>query len=265
MSTTEDKLDGPDVDAPAAERPDRTGAADRIGTQDGVRRLPLAAYVPMGVTSRYAAPTATVDPDRSKGWIKRATPIVMAHKVALFSALIFSFLGLIIQVWIPKILQNGITNALINRTQPLHNYVELIAVLALSTGVFGYISRTNLFKVAYAIEFDLRNILYEHFTRMSFPFYDRVQSGQLISRANSDIRSVQMYLTFAPDDPGAVLHRAGRLRLHALHQRAAGLRGHGGDAASSTSSASRCGSRSSRCRGSSRPDWPRWPRWWTRT
>jgi ATP-binding cassette subfamily B protein len=33
---------------------------------------------------------------------------------------------------------------------------------------------------------------------MSFSFYDRVQSGQLISRANSDIRSVQMYLTFAP-------------------------------------------------------------------
>jgi ATP-binding cassette subfamily B protein len=33
---------------------------------------------------------------------------------------------------------------------------------------------------------------------MSFGFYDRVQSGQLISRANSDIRSVQMYLTFGP-------------------------------------------------------------------
>ena len=122
----------------------------------------------------------------------------MAHKVQFFSALIFSFLGLIIQVWIPKILQNGITNALILKTHPLHSYVELIAVLGLFTGIFGYISRTNLFKVAYAIEFDLRNILYEHFTRMSFPFYDRVQSGQLISRANSDIRSVQMYLTFAP-------------------------------------------------------------------
>ena len=33
---------------------------------------------------------------------------------------------------------------------------------------------------------------------MSFSFYDRVQSGQLISRANSDFRSVQMFLTFAP-------------------------------------------------------------------
>ena len=41
-------------------------------------------------------------------------------------------------------------------------------------------------------------MIYEHLTRMSFPFYDRVQSGQLISRANSDIRSVQMYMTFAP-------------------------------------------------------------------
>ena len=33
---------------------------------------------------------------------------------------------------------------------------------------------------------------------MSFSFYDRVQSGQLISRANSDIRAVQMYLSQAP-------------------------------------------------------------------
>ena len=194
MSKTEDRLDRATADG-GARGNGATGAAVTTAPAHG---QPLAAYVPMGVTSRYAKPKATVDPDRSKSWIKRAAPIVLAHKVQFFSALIFSFLGLIIQVWIPKILQEGITNALILRTQPLHSYVELIAVLGLFTGIFGYISRTNLYKVAYAIEFDLRNILYEHFTRMSFPFYDRVQSGQLISRANSDIRSVQMYLTFAP-------------------------------------------------------------------
>ena len=65
-------------------------------------------------------------------------------------------------------------------------------------GVAGYISRLFLFETAYDIEYDLRNIIYEHLTKMSFSFYDRVQSGQLISRANSDIRSVQMYMTFAP-------------------------------------------------------------------
>ncbi len=194
MSKTEDRLD----DTGRTMTATGSGPVTDGSVATPEKTLPFAAYVPMGALSRYEAPKSTIDPDRSKGWIKRATPIVMAHKVQWYSAMIFSFLGLIIQVWIPKILQNGITNALINKTQPLHNYVELIAVLALATGAFGYISRTNLFKVAYAIEFDLRNILYEHFTRMSFPFYDRVQSGQLISRANSDIRSVQMYLTFAP-------------------------------------------------------------------
>ena len=64
--------------------------------------------------------------------------------------------------------------------------------------MIGYIARLFLFETAYDIEYDLRNIIYEHLTKMSFAFYDRVQSGQLISRANSDIRSVQMYLTFAP-------------------------------------------------------------------
>jgi ATP-binding cassette subfamily B protein len=122
----------------------------------------------------------------------------MSHKKQWFAALIFAFAGLMVQVWIPLLLQNGITDAIVRNTGGLRNYVILIGALGLLTGGFGYISRSNLFKVAYNIEFDLRNMLYEHFTRMSFPFYDRVQSGQLISRANSDIRSVQMYLTFAP-------------------------------------------------------------------
>ena len=64
--------------------------------------------------------------------------------------------------------------------------------------VLNYTSRRYMLKTAYRIEYDLRNIIYEHLSRMSFPFYDRVQSGQLISRGNSDIRQVQMYLAMAP-------------------------------------------------------------------
>jgi len=186
MSTTEDELI---ADLPPEGVP--------FGTET-LRRQPLASYVPMGLMSRYKAPQATIDPDKSKSWIWRAFPIVKSHKRYFLTALIGSFVGLVIQVLIPRILQDGLTNALILHTVPLHVYVWWISGLGVATGIAGYISRTNLFRVAYDIEFDLRNTIYEHFTRMSFPFYDRVQSGQLISRANSDIRSVQMYLTFAP-------------------------------------------------------------------
>ena len=60
------------------------------------------------------------------------------------------------------------------------------------------------FNAAGEVTYDLRNIVYAHLSRMSFSFYDRVQSGQVISRANSDIRSVQIFLAFAPErvNPG---------------------------------------------------------------
>jgi ATP-binding cassette subfamily B protein len=194
MSKTEDRLAESGAAAPTA---GNSQVADgSVATEE--KQLPFAAYVPMGTMSRYERPTATINPDTKLSWIKRAAPIVMAHKKQWFAALIFAFAGLMIQVWVPLLLQHGITDALVNNTAGVRNYVILIAVLGVFTAAFGYISRSNLFKVAYSIEFDLRNMLYEHFSRMSFPFYDRVQSGQLISRANSDIRSVQMYLTFAP-------------------------------------------------------------------
>ncbi len=117
---------------------------------------------------------------------------------AFLTSLILSFVGLVLQVQIPDLLNHAIDNSLVLHTVPLHFYVDWVVALGLVGGVTGYIARTALYRVAYNIEFDLRNGIYEHLTRMSFPFYDRVQSGQLISRANSDIRSVQMYLTFAP-------------------------------------------------------------------
>jgi ATP-binding cassette subfamily B protein len=194
VSKTEDRIEESGAPVPAAGNGREADGA--VATAE--KTLPLAAYIPSGAVSRYEKPQASVDPDDSKSWIRRAAPIVMSHKKQWFAAVLFAFAGLMIQVWIPLLLQNGIGDALAKNTAGLRNYVILIAVLGVFTGAFGYISRSNLFKVAYSIEFDLRNLLYEHFSRMSFPFYDRVQSGQLISRANSDIRSVQMYLTFAP-------------------------------------------------------------------
>jgi ATP-binding cassette subfamily B protein len=160
--------------------------------------LPATDFAPVAVRSRYRPPRASIDPDRSLSWIRRARPVVLAHKRTLLTALILSFTGLVLQVQIPNILNEAVTNSLQRRTVPLSHYVELALVLAVAAGIAAYVARLCLLRTAYAMEFDLRNIIYEHLTRMSFGFYDRVQSGQLISRANSDIRSVQMYLTFAP-------------------------------------------------------------------
>jgi ATP-binding cassette subfamily B protein len=170
-----------------------------VSATTSAQRIPTAErFVPAEPQSRYPPPRAGIDPDRSLPWIRRARPVVLAHKRTLLTALILSFTGLVLQVQIPLLLNDAVTNSLQQHTVPLAHYVRLVIVLALAAGLAGYVSRLCLLRTAYAMEFDLRNIIYEHLTRMSFGFYDRVQSGQLISRANSDIRSVQMYLTFAP-------------------------------------------------------------------
>jgi ATP-binding cassette subfamily B protein len=155
-------------------------------------------YEPLATSARYRAPQATIDPDQDKSWLRRAMPLVLSHKRIFITSLVLSFVGLLLQVQIPKLLQNAIDNSVVTHHVPLNHYVKLVFILAVVAGISGYVSRYFLMRTAYEIEFDLRNIIYSHLTKMSFPFYDRVQSGQLISRANSDIRSVQMYLTFAP-------------------------------------------------------------------
>jgi ATP-binding cassette subfamily B protein len=155
-------------------------------------------YLPVNEEARYRPPRATIDPDRSKTWLRRALPILMSHRGPFITALVMSFIGLVLQVQIPFLLQNAINLSIASHKVPLSHYVWIVAILGFIGLITGYIARRFLFQTAYRIEFDLRNMIYEHLTRMSFPFYDRVQSGQLISRANSDIRSVQMYMTFAP-------------------------------------------------------------------
>jgi ATP-binding cassette subfamily B protein len=157
-----------------------------------------ARFAPEPMTSRYDAPRATIDPDTSLSWLRRALPVVRSHKAGLLGALSLSFVGLVLQVQIPNILNDAVTKSLQHHTVPLSHYVRIVLVLGVAAAIAAYISRLLLLRTAYKMEFDLRNIIYAHLSKMSFGFYDRVQSGQLISRANSDIRSVQMYLTFAP-------------------------------------------------------------------
>jgi len=49
---------------------------------------------------------------------------------------------------------------------------------------------------ALGVEYDLRDELYAHLLRLSFGFYDRSQTGQLMSRATIDLQSVRFFLGY---------------------------------------------------------------------
>ena len=49
---------------------------------------------------------------------------------------------------------------------------------------------------ALGVEYDMRNALYGHLLRLSFGFYDRHQTGQLMSRATVDLQGVRFFLGY---------------------------------------------------------------------
>ena len=159
---------------------------------------PSPAFEHIGEPQRFEGPRAEISRDRDLVWWRRIMPVLKSHRVTFIGAITFSFVSLIFQTLVPKILMSAIDRLTPGHHQPIHGIVFAVLIIGLFAGVAGYLSRRFLFTTAYNVESDLRNLMYEHLTWLSFGFYDRVQSGQLISRANSDIRSVQMYFTFAP-------------------------------------------------------------------
>ncbi len=151
-----------------------------------------------GVTSNYPGPRVRISKDRTLPWWRRILPVIASHRATFITAIGLSFLSLIFQTLVPNMLNGAIDHALVKHSTALHTDVIHIVIVGLLAGITGLISRRFVFNTAYNVEADLRSLIYQHLTWLSFSFYDRVQSGQLISRANSDIRSVQMYSTFAP-------------------------------------------------------------------
>ncbi len=74
--------------------------------------------------------------------------------------------------------------------------VLALAILGLSviSGVFSFLTRRTVVVASRHIEFDLRNRLYGHLQTLSAPFYHRTPTGDVITRATSDIEKVRRYI-----------------------------------------------------------------------
>jgi ABC-type multidrug transport system fused ATPase/permease subunit len=74
--------------------------------------------------------------------------------------------------------------------------VAAVVIVGLSRAVFMAGRRLISGRQALGVEFDMRNALYAHLVRLSFGFYDRHQTGQLMSRATVDLQTVRFFLGY---------------------------------------------------------------------
>jgi ABC-type multidrug transport system fused ATPase/permease subunit len=80
--------------------------------------------------------------------------------------------------------------------QRLAVLVGLIALAGLIKALMLVGRRLIAGRQALGVEYDMRNALYSHLLRLSWRFYDRHQTGQLMSRATVDLQAVRFFLGY---------------------------------------------------------------------
>jgi ATP-binding cassette, subfamily B, bacterial len=73
-----------------------------------------------------------------------------------------------------------------------------LGVVAVFSATFTGLRRYMAFREARWIEADLRDRLFAHLQRLHFAFHDQSQTGQLMSRGNTDLQQVQAFVVMIP-------------------------------------------------------------------
>ena len=149
-------------------------------------------------SGNYPPPKNSINPDTDLGWIKRLLPVARSHRRPLITGVCVGSVALILNVAVPAIGKEAIDSTIAGNREELTIWALILIVVGLGRFATGALYRISLFRVAWGVETDLRALLYSHLTKLSFSYFDRTQSGQVISRANSDIRSIQVLLAFGP-------------------------------------------------------------------
>ena len=70
----------------------------------------------------------------------------------------------------------------------------LLIAVALAKGIFQFLTRWIVIGISRDIEFDLRNDLFRHLESLSYSFYQRTRTGDIMARATNDLNAVRMLL-----------------------------------------------------------------------
>jgi ATP-binding cassette, subfamily B, multidrug efflux pump len=73
-------------------------------------------------------------------------------------------------------------------------YAGLLLAIALIKGTFQFLTRWIVIGVSRDIEFDLRNDLFQKLESLSYSYYQRHRTGDIMARATNDLNAVRMLL-----------------------------------------------------------------------
>ena len=125
---------------------------------------------------------------KALGYLK---PYWLLATGTLASLILASVLNLAIPALTGQIIDNGIEAGVAQVI--VWGAVAMVGV-ALFRALFSFLQGFWAAKASQNVAYDMRNILYGKIQMLSFGYHDRAQTGQLLTRATSDVDRVQMFV-----------------------------------------------------------------------
>ena len=100
-------------------------------------------------------------------------------------------------IWIlfPQVIRRAIDDLHLGVTRnKLLTYSLLLIAVAVAKGIFQFLTRWVVIGVSREIEFDLRNDFFRHLETLSYAYYQRTRTGDIMARATNDLNAVRMLL-----------------------------------------------------------------------
>ncbi|MGW0658682.1 ABC transporter ATP-binding protein [Streptodolium elevatio] len=140
-----------------------------------------------------------------RGWLRRILAACWQHKASVLWAFGASLAGMTVTAFVPLVQRAVIDDAVAGDTAAIGPLAVLLVVAAVFSFGAAYIRRYIGGRLSLEVQYDLRTQVFGALSRLDGARQDELQTGQIVSRAGSDINMISSVLAMLPMLTGSAL------------------------------------------------------------
>jgi ATP-binding cassette subfamily B protein len=151
------------------------------------------------------SPVGTDPVEAPAGWGRRLWQYVWRYRRNVIIAFGAALLATAVTTATPLIERQVVDKVIVARTSSLWPYALVLVLAGVLRFGLGFLRRYVGGRLALDVQYDLRDDVFRALQRLDGPGQDQLATGQVVSRASSDITLVQGLLAFLPNISGNAL------------------------------------------------------------
>jgi ABC-type multidrug transport system fused ATPase/permease subunit len=137
-------------------------------------------------------------PTTEPGWLRRLLGICLRHRRLMAAIVLSSILSIVLVTLGPLLTKDGVNRAVAGDSHGIGWVAGGLVLIAAIDFAGNYVRRFTGGRLALGVQHGLREEVFASIQRLDGPGQDKLRTGQVISRTNSDLQQIQQMLTMLP-------------------------------------------------------------------